>query len=111
MVFTSTTNSKNKIIIPLHFIEKIFNSKTTITPEMISLFNISSLIFEEKNSFLDYIKNSFVKLSEIDAEYIYNGNINNDNYSIIPIRLNQENYLTDILATLPFKEYSKIKIK
>ena len=107
MVFTSTTNKKNEVIIPLHFVKEIFSSKKTITSDVIMLLTLRNYLFEERNNFLDSFKDSFIKLSEIEAEYIFNGKLNNDNYNIIPIRLGSEDLLQNILATLPFKEYSK----
>lgn len=109
MVFTSTTNKKNEVIIPLHFVKEIFSSKKTITSDVIMLLTLRNYLFEERNNFLDSFKDSFIKLSEIEAEYIFNGKLNNDNYNIIPIRLGSEDLLQNILATLPFKEYSKMK--
>lgn len=109
MVFSSTINKNNKIIIPLNFVKEIFDSENTITSDVILLFTIRDLIFEEQINFLDCFKDSFIKLSDIGADYIYENRLNNDNYNIIPIRLSNEDLLSNVLATLPFKEYQKIK--
>ena len=104
MVFTSTTNKKSHIIIPLCFVKEIFNSKKTITSDVIKIFAIRNFLLEDEIEFFDIFIDSFIKLSDIGGEYIYDGNYNNNNYSIIPIRLCKYDLLSELLATLPYQQ-------
>jgi len=112
MVFTSIDNPNTQIIIPMCFIETMFNSKYTITSDIIKLFKIREFILEDKVEFFDCFDESFIKLSDIGAEYIYDGKLNNDNYKVVPIRLGKEKILTELLVNVPYQQLkNKMLIK
>ena len=54
---------KSKIVIPLKYIETMFNSDITITTDKLAIYVISKTLFNDDKRLLDYFKNNYIKLN------------------------------------------------
>lgn len=97
---------KSKIVIPLKYIETMFNSDITITTDKLAVYVISKTLFNDDKRLLDYFKNNYIKLSTVSGEYIYDEKVNSDNYSVVAIRKGTPYFLTEELV-----QKSKERIK
>ena len=97
---------KSKIVIPLKYIETMFNSDITITTDKLAIYVISKTLFNDDKRLLDYFKNNYIKLSTVSGEYIYDEKVNSDNYSVVAIRKGTPYFLTEELV-----QKSKERIK
>lgn len=104
LVFSSKNSS---VIIPLHYIESIFNNNS-ITSELLLYLAVSKYLLDE-DKVSEIVNKNSIKLSKINAEYVYNGSLNNDNYSIMPIKLKNEITLSDLLVNVTKEEYQKVR--
>lgn len=97
---------KSKIVIPLKYIETMFNSDITITTDKLAVYVISKTLFNDDKRLLDYFKNNYIRLSTVSGEYIYDEKVNSDNYSVVAIRKGTPYFLTEELV-----QKSKERIK
>lgn len=104
LVFSSKNSS---VIIPLHYIESIFNNNS-ITSELLLYLAVSKYLLDE-DKVSEIVNKNSIKLNKINAEYVYNGSLNNDNYSIMPIKLKNEITLSDLLVNVTKEEYQKVR--
>lgn len=96
----------SQIIIPLKYIETIFNSDNTITIDKLFMYAVGKEVLDCKNNILHYFKNSYIKLDTINGEYIFDGKINNSNYFVVPIRNGKPYILSEELIK---KAHTKLK--
>lgn len=105
--YMAFSGNNSEIIIPIKYVEPIFNSDKTITRDTLAFYVINKLILEDDKKLSDYFKNNYIKLDSLNAEYTYKGRLNNNNYEIVAVRLGKPYLLTDELVN---KSHEKLKV-